>query len=1069
MASADDELPVSAWVEWAPGADVTADPMTYAWRSLTDDVMPSLEITRGRPDQFTDAPPAQMNATLLNDGTWIRLNPVGQFYGLLRRTTPFRALARSNTNYALDNFLRSASSSWGTADAGGAWTTVGGSASDFSVAAASGGRHTHPTQVRRHTVLPATLLRSRQKVRVRINQLSTGFSQSAGLICRYIDANNFSRAEINATTAGALTARLVNRVSGSDTSITTVSVSGLTHSTSAWYWLLLEVGDGVPRLKVWLDGNSEPDTWLVDGSVTTGVFTTATGQHGVMSFRETGNTNVGATFDFDGYELTDAPRARMTGTTAKLPPSWADQSLQQGYASLTVQGPSGRAQKQKALRSAFYRSFTRNSIMAAYWPCEDGSGAGRFASGLSTGAAIGGFSNISLASDSTIAGSDPLPVYGTGSAWATSVPAYVPPYATWTVQCIAKLPASPSATVKLLEWTTGGTVVRWAVELTPGSPDVLRLRGYNAAGTEVLSDSGVNFVDAATGAELTGRQLHFIASAQWISGTSVSWGLTCYYVGSPAGGTWTQSSGTYGGGPSGNVVGISHNASAGYASGGYTLGHISVGAGGGPGNGYGSNGYTAELTSGRWGRLGTEQGIPDFVGAWPTTTTITDHPLGPQRTAGTLDLLREVAETEAGLLVDGKWGHLTLIPRSLRQRRAVDLTLDIAQGQVSWPFQPADDDFGFRNSVTATSPAGARSVKEDSTSISMDGEYQLSLSVNPQDASDVDQAAAWRRWLGTWDEMRFAQLTIDLRAHPELIDAWLACDIGARIRVTNVPASAGLPPDDLDLLLEGYTETIDSVMWRVALNVVPARPWDTFQFGGTGNAGRLDTRASTLAAAAGAGNLDTADFESGVSGWTVTGGTFVASTAHAYAGTGAGLLTTSGAPSQTIARREVAVTAGSTYAATFRVYSVAGYADVSAAIDWYNASHTYLSTTNLGGSALAAATWERRSVYGTAPAGAAFAQYGPTVGSSPAAGTAIWVDDAAAVVPLSVATTTGTTWRSGTVDFDLEIAGEKVNAFYVSGTSSPQPVAAIRSRNGVSKSQASGATVKLWRPGVLAL
>jgi hypothetical protein len=1068
VATAADVLPVTAWVEWAPGADPAADPTTYAWRSLTSDVMPVVEITRGRPDQFQDVPPAQMVARLLNDGRWIRLNPTGPFWGLLRRTTPFRTLARSNTNYALDRFGRTVANNWATADAGGVWALVGGAAADYSVAAASGGRHTHPTLVRRYTLLPQSLLRTRQKVRVRINQLSTGASQTAGLMCRYVDTSNHCRAEVNASTAGALQVRTLKRVGGIDTALASVAAPGLTHSASAWYWLLLEASEGAPRVKFWLDGTAEPDTWLIDGSVATAEFPAVAGQHGCMTLRETGNTNAGATFDFDDYELTDGPRARMTGNTGKLPPHWADQSMSQGYADLTVFGPLGRVQKQKALKSALFRGFSLSPAgvtTAAYWPCEDGSGSTRFASGLSTGRPIGGFTNIQLGGDSSIAGSDPLPVYGAGSAWATSVPPYAANTA-WSAQLVVKLPASPSAAVRLLEWTTEGTIVRWAIELTPGSPDVLRLRGYNAAGTELLADAGASFVDDL-GQELLGRQLHLSAVVSWV-GATTTWGIFTYYAGSPTGASSNFAGGSTGAGGSGNITGVSHNASAGYPSGGYTLGHIYLGAGGGITLGYGSNGYASERTTGRFARLCEEQGIPAFVGEYPTVAGTSKQPMGPQRTAGVADLLKEVAETEAGRLVDGKLGHLTLQTRANRVRHAVNLTLDVALGQVSWPFTPADDDFGFKNSVSATSPSGARSLKEDPASIAADGEYQLSLSVAPQSDGDVDQHAAWRRWLGTWDEMRFAQLVIDLRAHPELIDAWLDCDIGSRIKVLHVPAGVGLAPDDLDLILEGYTETIDSVVWRVALNVVPARPWDVFRFGAGGNASRLGTRGSSLAAAAVAGNLHTSDFEAGVAGWTPTGGTFAASSAQAYDGVQAGLLTTTGAPSQTIARREEPVSAGEVYAATVRVYSVGGYSDVSCAIDWYDAGHAYLSTTNLGGSALAAGVWERRSVFGAAPVGAAFAQYGPTVGGSPVAGTAVWVDDTALARALSVATSAGPTWRQGVVDFDVHIGGEKVNFFYVDG-STPQGVGAIRSRNGVSKAQASGEAVQLWRSGVLAL
>jgi hypothetical protein len=69
---------------------------------------------------------------------------------------------------------------------------------------------------------------------------------------------------------------------------------------------------------------------------------------------------------------------------------------------------------------------------------------------------------------------------------------------------------------------------------------------------------------------------------------------------------------------------------------------------------------------------------------------------------------------------------------------------------------------------------------------------------------------------------------------------------------------------------------------------------------------------------------------------------------------------------------------------------------------------------------------------------------------------------------LSVASSGGV-WDTGSTPFDIEIEGEQITVTAISGSSSPQTFTVTRSVNGVVKAHNSAVTVKLWRPGVLAL
>ncbi len=149
-------------------------------------------------------------------------------------------------------------------------------------------------------------------------------------------------------------------------------------------------------------------------------------------------------------------------------------------------------------------------------------------------------------------------------------------------------------------------------------------------------------------------------------------------------------------------------------------------------------------------------------------------------------------------------------------------------------------------------------------------------------------------------------------------------------------------------------------------------------------------------------SLGTADgtFETGVAAWVPTSATFAQSSTQAHSGAKSGLLTVTGTPAQAYVRPALTssapVTPTALYTAGGWLYSVAGYSNCAMAIDWYTSAGVYLSTSSGPTAALAAGAWQFYSVTNaTAPATAAWGEYGPTIGGSPPAGTAVFLDDAA--------------------------------------------------------------------------
>lgn len=80
-------------VEIAPGADLTADPSTWSWVDIADQVRfkSGISTTVGRRDQAGSVDPSRASLTLNNrDGRFAPGNPTGPYYGRLNLSTPIR-------------------------------------------------------------------------------------------------------------------------------------------------------------------------------------------------------------------------------------------------------------------------------------------------------------------------------------------------------------------------------------------------------------------------------------------------------------------------------------------------------------------------------------------------------------------------------------------------------------------------------------------------------------------------------------------------------------------------------------------------------------------------------------------------------------------------------------------------------------------------------------------------------------------------------------------------------------------------------------------------------------------
>lgn len=137
------------------------------------------------------------------------------------------------------------------------------------------------------------------------------------------------------------------------------------------------------------------------------------------------------------------------------------------------------------------------------------------------------------------------------------------------------------------------------------------------------------------------------------------------------------------------------------------------------------------------------------------------------------------------------------------------------------------------------------------------------------------------------------------------------------------------------------------------------------------------------------------DFETNVANWTPTGGTFAQSNTRAHKGSFSALMTPNGVATQVFAESEqIPVVANASYQASAWVWPTSTVtSNIGVSVNWYDATHTYISTTT-GTTSATGGQWNfLTSHLYTAPVNAAYAEVIPVIGGTPAAGQLVWWDE----------------------------------------------------------------------------
>lgn len=473
------------------------------------------------------------------------------------------------------------------------------------------------------------------------------------------------------------------------------------------------------------------------------------------------------------------------------------------------------------VRSAMYREFTnptRTSIVG-YWPMEDEATATTFASALPAQTAMRiPSSGVSLAAFSGWAASAPLPTYSFGTT-RVRLSSYTATNYIFA-RFFAQVPAGGvTGTDRLFSFTTTGTARTWSVFVSTAG--ALDLRAYDEDGTQLFASGfglfAINGVPRHIGVELTQN------------GANIDYKLIVFKIdeSSLTNTVASQSSGTLNSYTAGAATEIRIGQDG--LLNGTAVGHLAVAN---DVNAYAATigamlAWQGEAVTTRVVRLGDEEGIAACC------ASNSDQRMGTQGMTALVDLLRDAEAADEGILCEERSflgfrfrNHASLY----NQAAAMTLNYTGSDGLVT-PLEPTDDDQGVRNDRTVARVGGSSSrLTLDTGALSTlappngVGRYDDSVTRNLASDDQTLDHAGWLLHLGTWDETRYPVVRMMLSKAPSLLEAAAAVDIGDRIKITNPPS--WLPLDTIDLMVQGYSETLDQFTWTLEFNCSPAGPWD---------------------------------------------------------------------------------------------------------------------------------------------------------------------------------------------------------------------------------------------------
>lgn len=810
-------------------------------------------ITRGRANEQASLSPATCGATINNrDGLFSNRNPNSIYFGKLRRNIPFRhSITESTPWLRLPQWLQSAddlSSTIDVREAGSVSTT------DKAVLDITG-----DIDVR---------------VEIEPDDWRIGNTYGRILAAKYDNISGAQRSWVLFINGFN---QLSLRWSTNGTTTLTVSSDQIDNSIARQAWrVTLDVNNGAAGYDVrFYTADSINDTWTQWGSTQTGSGTTSifsstsdlvvgkqtvnltngfsdtwpfTGRiWGFQLYNGIGGTLV-ATMDptsrtpgdtswSDGLgtpntwtvnltaEITDSDY-RFYGELAQLPQKW-DSTGTDVYVPVTAAGITRRLTQGPQSLNGALRRYLESIPNSGYWTGEDSSQATSLANvtpggraGTLTDATLGPVSDFPASTGAVRINSSATRLRGVCAPATAGSDAWF--------QFYFKLDAVPAVTVDVAEFYTSGSARRITLQISGAGTGFLTTV-YDADGTS-LGTANTTF----GGSSITDWLCFMYRVVDTGAGFDVvalwrNLGLT----------TTTHShsvsvgSGTVGVSREWRVGGDADLADAEFAhfqTGNSTFSMLTFKQAKAEGA------AVSEPAAVRWLRVLGELGID----GWCIGDPLVSEPMGPQPADTLPNILAECAEVERGIMFEprDRLGYVFRTRGALYQQSGP--AIDYAAGELSGVLEPVDDDQLTRNDVTVRRPGGseARSEKTSGPNNVNDpasdpdgvGRYDVSLNKNAETDARLPNLAQYETYLGTWDELRYPTVQVELARPVFLTVAGLEkaadlarLDVGDRFDLTGLPA--WLPPDDVALMVQGYTETHRNRNREFRWNTSPYGPY----------------------------------------------------------------------------------------------------------------------------------------------------------------------------------------------------------------------------------------------------
>ncbi len=866
-----------------PG-NIEADLYLGAWTPVSTYVYERapVQVTRGRPNESSQITSAQCTATLNNrDGRFTVNNPVGAYYGSIGRNTPFRVSVLQSVTGGT-TYLRMEDDNVSNAscpDAAG--LNITGSLdirADIQPSGYGGMLIAAKWAATGNERSWALYVQPGGQLKLRWSPDGTDTNSLAGQSALPLPLGRLAvRATMDATTGnvtlytgpaggtdGSAWTQLGPVISGAGATSVYAGTAGLTVGYNASFYTDFYQA-GIPyafELNLKYAGMNGA---VYDFEVRSGIAGT------VVAHPEFSSQTAGATSwaDPQSNTWTVSGTAEISGRDYRFHgemsswPKAADPSAKDVYSQATASGVTRRLQQgQSPLQSAMYRGMTRltgDLAPVAYWPCEDASGASRFASATG-GPPLTFTGSPQIASSTVFACSAALPVLN-GSTWTGIIPQ--PQSVTWTANVLRYLMYLPSGetsgAVISRMYTTG--VIAWS-DLVLDSGGGLTWNEYNSAGTLLASNGPYAY-------GVTGQLLRVSVELK-NSGTEVNDAVATLTAG--AAGALDESV-TLTATQVGAVTKVVFNPNGTLKN--TAIGHVSVQAAwdslfdlAGP-----LDAWSGEPAAYRVMRLCGEEGVNARCYGHPPLSAA----MGNQTQQTLMDLLQECETTDQGMLYEPR----TVLGLGYRTctslyNQVPATTLVFSSQELAAAFAGTEDDQLTLNDVTMTAADGSssRQVLETGTMSVLAppdgvGRVDTSITVNPESDGQLDSLANWKLWTATYAGDRYPVIPVEM-ARPETPLSAPGPDIGDMVQVTGTPS--WLEPGPINQLQAGTSETLTPFTWGIGVNAIPETPYEVAVAG----VAHADTDGSQLASSysSSATSLSVEQSAGSTSLWTTSGGDF---------------------------------------------------------------------------------------------------------------------------------------------------------------------------------------------------